>query len=67
MELRPAVAAQRSERVSGQAFGMQSLDSCLLDLTKRGLIDYEVALGKTSNPLEFRQRAERLGLTVDIH
>ncbi len=52
---------------TGQAFGMQSLDSCLLDLTKRGLIEYEVALGKTSNPLEFRQRAERMGLTVDIH
>lgn len=50
---------------TGSQFGMQSLDSSLLDLLKRGFVDYEVALAKTSNPNEFRQRAERLGLVTE--
>ncbi|HEV2473581.1 MAG TPA: type IV pilus twitching motility protein PilT, partial [Chthonomonadales bacterium] len=47
---------------TGQQYGMQTLDSSLLDLLKRGMIDFESALSKTSNPLEFRARAEKAGL-----
>jgi twitching motility protein PilT len=47
---------------TGQQHGMQTLDSSLLDLVKRNLVTYHDALAKTSNPTEFRQRAERLGI-----
>lgn len=50
---------------TGQTFGMQTLDNCLLDLVRRDLVDYEDALAKTSSPLDFRQRAERLGLVTE--
>ncbi len=50
---------------TGQQFGMQTLDSSLLDLVKKGLVEYEDALGKTSNPNEFQQRASRLGIFPD--
>lgn len=50
---------------TGQSFGMQTLDNCLLNLVQRELIEYEDALTKSSNPLDFRQRAERLGLAKD--
>src|SRR5581483_9482434 len=35
---------------TGQQYGMQTLDSSLLDLVKRGLVSYHDALAKTSNP-----------------
>jgi twitching motility protein PilT len=47
---------------TGQQFGMQTLDTSLLDLVKRELVEYEDALAKTSNPIEFQQRARRLGV-----
>lgn len=50
---------------TGHQFGMQTLDSSLLDLVKNNLVEYEDALAKTSNPQEFHQRAERLGLLPD--
>jgi twitching motility protein PilT len=50
---------------TGQSFGMQTLDNCLLNLVQRNLIEYEDALTKSSNPVDFRQRAERLGLAKD--
>ncbi|HZP84315.1 MAG TPA: type IV pilus twitching motility protein PilT [Chthonomonadaceae bacterium] len=49
---------------TGQEFGMQTLDASLLDLVQRGLVDYEDALAKTSNPGEFQERAERMGLVT---
>ncbi len=49
----------------GHQFGMQTLDSSLMELVKNNLVDYEDALSKTSNPSEFRQRAERLGLVSE--
>ena len=51
---------------TGQQHGMQTLDSSLMDLVKRGLVEYEDALSKTSNPAEFRQRAERMGLVNEF-
>ncbi len=50
---------------TGQQYGMQTLDSNLLDLVKRGLVHYNDALAKTSNPTEFRQRAERMGIAIE--
>ncbi len=47
---------------TGGSLGMQTLDGCLIDLLKRGLIDYEHALAKTSNPADFQRRCLNLGL-----
>jgi twitching motility protein PilT len=47
---------------TGQQFGMQTLDSSLLKLVEGGLVDFEDALAKTSNPAEFTQIAQRRGL-----
>lgn len=47
---------------TGHAFGMQTLDSSLLDLIQRNLISFEDGLSKSSNPQDFLMRAERLGL-----
>src|ERR1051325_9436835 len=47
---------------TGQQFGMQTLDSSLLNLVSRGLVTFEDALSKTSNMNEFVMRAERLGI-----
>jgi twitching motility protein PilT len=46
----------------GAQYGMQLLDSSLLDLVRRGLVSYEEALAKTSNPHDFDQTAQRLGV-----
>ncbi len=51
---------------TGQQFGMQTLDNSLLDLVRRDLIHYGDALAKSSNPGEFRQRAERMGLSTEL-
>jgi len=42
---------------TGSEFGMQMLDSHLLELARLGLVTFEAALSKSSNPAEFRQRA----------
>jgi twitching motility protein PilT len=47
---------------TGGELGMQTLDGCLLQLLKEGKIDYEHALSKTSNPLDFQRRAANAGL-----
>ncbi|MCS6775131.1 MAG: type IV pilus twitching motility protein PilT [Chloroherpetonaceae bacterium] len=52
---------------TGQQYGMQTLDNSLLDLVRRDLVEYEDALAKSSNPAEFRLRAERMGLIVPEH
>jgi twitching motility protein PilT len=44
---------------TGGQFGMQSLDQHLLQLLAERKITYEDALGKTSNPRDFEQRAAR--------
>ncbi len=44
---------------TGGDVGMQTLDSCLLDLVKKGKVKYEDALGKTSNPSDFSQRMQK--------
>lgn len=49
---------------TGQQHGMQTLDSSLLNLVSRELVEYEDALAKSSNPGEFRLRAERMGLLI---
>ena len=46
----------------GSEFGMQTLDGHLLRLLQSGKIDYEHALAKCSNAMEFVRRAEVLGL-----
>lgn len=50
---------------TGAEHGMQTLDGCLLGYLKDGLIDYEHALAKCSNPNEFRRRAMNQGLIVE--
>lgn len=47
---------------TGGSLGMQTLDGSLLDHLSHGLIDYEHALAKTSNPQDFHRRAMNLGL-----
>jgi twitching motility protein PilT len=47
---------------TGSDFGMQTLDSSLLRLVKEEKIDYEHALSKSSNPVEFQRRAINQGL-----
>jgi twitching motility protein PilT len=44
---------------TGSLFGMQTLDSHLLKLVQQGLVTYEDALTKTSNPGEFEMRYKR--------
>jgi twitching motility protein PilT len=45
---------------TGAEFGMQTLDSCLLNLVRKGLVDFEDAIAKSSNPRDFEQRAQRM-------
>lgn len=45
---------------TGAEYGMQTLDSCLLNLVRRGLVDFEDAIAKASNPRDFEQRAQRM-------
>lgn len=52
---------------TGAEFGMQTLDGSLLTLLKEGKIDYEHALAKCSNAMDFRRRAENLGLAEAAH
>lgn len=47
---------------TGAELGMQSLDGCLLNLLKDGIIDWEHAVGKCSNMNEFQRRAMNQGL-----
>jgi len=51
---------------TGAEFGMQTLDSCLLNLVRKGLVDFEDAIVKSSNPREFEQRAQRLMAGVQV-
>jgi twitching motility protein PilT len=45
---------------SGGEHGMQSLDQHLIELLRKKMISYDDALGKSSNPREFEQRAAKL-------
>lgn len=47
---------------TGASLGMQTLDGCLIGLLREGLIDYEHALAKCSNPSDFQRRAINQGL-----
>jgi twitching motility protein PilT len=47
---------------TGGEMGMQTLDGCLLQMLKQGVIDYEHALAKCSNAMDFQQRALKQGL-----
>ena len=47
---------------TGVQFGMQTLDSSLLDLVSRDLVNFEDAYAKCSNPIDFLNRANRLGI-----
>jgi twitching motility protein PilT len=47
---------------TGASLGMQTLDGCLIELLKKGYIDYEHALSKTSTPADFQRRCMNLGL-----
>lgn len=44
---------------AGAEFGMQSLDQHLVELVKKRMVSYDEAIGKSSNPKEFEQRAAR--------
>lgn len=47
---------------TGGELGMQTLDGCLLQLLRDGQVDYEHALAKCSNSIEFARRAMASGL-----
>ena len=47
----------------GSQYGMQTLDGHLLKLVELGEVEYEDALAKSSNPIEFQHRAATHGLT----
>jgi twitching motility protein PilT len=51
---------------TGAEFGMQTLDSCLLNLVRKGLVDFEDAIAKSSNPRDFEQRAQRMMASVQV-
>jgi twitching motility protein PilT len=40
---------------TGLQYGMNTMDSCLKDLTHRGLITLDVAMSKVKNREEFKQ------------
>jgi len=49
-----------SDIQAGAEHGMISLDQYLIDLLKKGIVRYEDAMLKSSNPKEFEQLAARL-------
>ncbi len=51
---------------TGQQLGMQTLDSSLMELVKNNAVEFEDALAKSSNPLEFTARAQKLGIRFDL-
>lgn len=51
---------------TGAEYGMQTLDSCLLNLVRKGLVDFEDAIAKASNPRDFEQRAQRMMAGVQV-
>ena len=51
---------------TGAEYGMQTLDSCLLNLVRKGLVDFEDAIAKSSNPRDFEQRAQRMMAGVQV-
>jgi twitching motility protein PilT len=50
---------------TGQQYGMQTLDSSLMELARTNTVDFENALAKSSNPVDFTMRAQRLGIVFD--
>lgn len=50
---------------TGKAVGMQTLDGSLLELLREGKVDYEHALVKSSNTIDFHRRAEKEGLATE--
>lgn len=50
---------------TGGAVGMQTLDGSLLQLLRDGKVDYEHALVKSSNVVDFHRRAEKEGLATE--
>ncbi len=56
-----------SDIEGGQEHGMQTLDLSLLQLLRQGVIDYEHAVTKCSNPSEFTRRASKEGLVEVTH
>jgi twitching motility protein PilT len=52
--IREAKVAQMYSAIqTGQKDGMQTLDQCLKDLVKKGLVDKEEARGKAADPNNF--------------
>lgn len=51
---------------TGAQFGMQTLDSSLLDLVARDLVHFDEAYAKCSNPIDFLNRANRMGIKHDV-
>jgi twitching motility protein PilT len=53
--IREAKVAQMYSAIqTGQKDGMQTLDQCLKDLVKKGLVDKEEARGKAADPMNFQ-------------
>ena len=51
---------------TGREYGMQTLDSHLLELLKDGYIDYDHALAKSQAPQEFQRRATNMGIVEAV-
>ncbi len=65
--VRSLIRQGRTEQIyshikAGTDIGCQLLDDHLLDWVKKGMVSFEDAYMKCSNPLEFRQKALDLGL-----
>lgn len=52
---------------TGGEIGMQTLDANLFQLLRDGLIDWEMAISRCSNPGDFKARAERMGMIEVTH
>jgi twitching motility protein PilT len=49
---------------TGADIGMRLLDDCLAELVRKGIVTYEHALAKSSNPAEFESLARRRNVLV---
>ncbi len=45
-------------------YGMQTFDQSILQLYKKGLISFQIAVANASNPHDFRVKAEQMGLVT---
>lgn len=67
--IRSLIRAGKSPQIysiiqGGGKLGMHTLDQSLLSLCRRGVVTYAEAIQKASNPVEFEQRAQKMGISL---